>query len=93
MSLQIWVRCGDADDYNAFDGYDEVASYFAEMGVQKINIKKYGDFGAKAKGFTGRNYISLYWGDADAQVVKNLTTRERHLINSSLEYYTRPVAR
>ena len=31
--MKLWVRAGDDDNYNDFDGLQEVAAYLAEMGA------------------------------------------------------------
>ena len=83
--MKIWIRVGDADDYNSFDGYDEVAQHLATFEVKKINVKRYGQYGAKAENFKGNNYISLFWGDNnEPDPIKNLTDNERKQINRSI---------
>ena len=36
-------------------------------------VSKRGDYGVSVEPFTGYNYISLFWGDDDAQPMKKLT--------------------
>lgn len=74
----IWLRLGDADDYHAFDGLDDVAEALAESGVE--TIERLCLYGVRAPGFEGNNYISLYWGpdpgDGSAEASRELTDSE-----------------
>lgn len=74
----IWMRLGDADDYHAFDGLDDVANKLADCGVE--SVERHCRFGVSAPGFEGNNYISLYWGpdpgDGSAEATRELTDAE-----------------
>lgn len=76
---RLWVRTGDAGDYEDFDNpYDAGVAIsvhydsFDEM--PKITRRRYGV--SIDPFFTGYNYVSLFWGDADAQPVKDLTATD-----------------
>lgn len=74
----IWVRLGDADNYNRFDDVAEAAEYMALFGV--THVYRCRRSGVEAKGLTGLNYISLFFGDAAAQPTGELLDRDvRHL--------------
>lgn len=78
----VWVRLGDGDNYNRFDDVAEAAEYMALFGVRHVyRCRKYG---VEAKGLTGLNYISLFFGDAQAQPTADLTSREISAINREL---------
>lgn len=66
MSNKLLVRCGDADNYNEFDDFDDVAEYMTQMGVTHP-LHQYIAYGVTSSEFHGNNYISLYWGDKCAQ--------------------------
>ena len=74
----IWMRMGDADDYHAFDGLDELAKSLAEGGVE--TVERHCLYGVRAPDFEGNNYISLYWGpdpgDGSAEATRELTDSE-----------------
>jgi hypothetical protein len=72
---RLWIRMGDASDYESFDCVEDAGSSLMESG---INPKKAHavEKGMVAPGFTGRNYISLFWGDAKAQFIRELTPEE-----------------
>ncbi len=88
MIKQLWMRLGDVGDYEKVDdpysaGY-QVGSFLGEnrdlrdMGLEPtISWQPLGV--SVDPGFTGHKYISLFWGDEDAQPVgkPELTTSER----------------
>lgn len=75
--LTVWVRMGDSGDYEAFDTpYDagvDIAQYTSDR------KPRYTDMGIELADWTGLNYISLFWGDKDAQPVgdANLSESDR----------------
>jgi hypothetical protein len=79
----LWVRAGDADNYNAFDGFQEVADYLADMGATGP-LEWCNEYGVTSPEFRGNNYVSLFWGDADAQPIRSLTTAEHNEVNRLL---------
>ena len=60
--MKIWVRCGDADGYNAFDDLQEAAEYLYDMGV-RLPLDQLHGCGLTAAGFARQNYISCFYGD------------------------------
>ena len=72
----LWVRCGDMDDYNQHDTIDEAADYLKTCGVA-IPLRKCQRFGMADSGFfQGENYISIFWGDHDAQPLREINKKE-----------------
>jgi hypothetical protein len=80
---KLWVRVGDSDNYNPFDGLQEVADYLAEMGATDP-LEWCNDLGVSSPEFRGKNYISLFWGDGDAQPIRPLTPDEHKEIDRLL---------
>ena len=78
----IWVRLGDADTYNRFDDVAEAAEYMALCGIK--NVHRTQKYGVTAKGFTGLNYISLYFGDDEAQPTRDLSGKDVGVVNDCL---------
>lgn len=81
--MKIWMRMGDNDDYHDFDnsyeaGY-EVGSYLDTAGYKASDVKniRWQEHGLQVGGFTGMNYISLFWGDDDAQDAKPLSKADK----------------
>jgi hypothetical protein len=83
LNTQLWVRAGDGDNYNGFDGLQEVADYLGAMGATSP-LEWCNKYGVASPEFRGNNYISLFWGDDDAQPIRSLTTTEHHKINRLL---------
>ncbi len=76
----VWMRLGDNADYEKFDDLfaaGEQAGYHL-VGINKIpEIGRVNTYGvAIPPYFTGNNYVSLFWGDNDAQPVKAVTVNE-----------------
>jgi hypothetical protein len=71
----LWTRFGDHSDYNDHAELDNVAETLHELGVGQVT----GHSGRSlfAPGFEGANYISLFWGDGDAQIIRDTTWAER----------------
>lgn len=66
---QLWMRLGDVGDYEVVDSpYDagyRVGGFYEEV---EPEIKWTRRMGVEvAPGFTNYNYVSLFWGDDDAQ--------------------------
>lgn len=87
----IWMRLGDGGEYEAHDDLDSVADTLAEFRVREI--EPHCQYGVSASGFTGHNYISLYWGpnpgDDSAEASRDLTDEEIAGINKRLEKLAR----
>jgi hypothetical protein len=81
--MQLWVRAGDSDNYNGFDGLPKVADYLAEMGAT-TPVERRNKYGVTPPEYRGNNYISLFWGDDDAQPIRSLTIAEHNEVNRLL---------
>ncbi len=81
----VWARFGDVSDY-----FDFGTPYHAGEGVGMIladYLTRYpnGKFSYQyisagveiAPAFIGRNYVSLFWGDKNAQWIRDLSTEEK----------------
>jgi hypothetical protein len=82
----IWVRVGDAGEYEAFDGLDEAVDYLNELGVGQVDhwINGGPGVGIDTPNYHGYDFISLYHGDTDANLVSNLLPDERVLVEDAL---------
>jgi len=78
---RIWMRMGDQGEYEAFDSPwdagNEIGMFYAEHD-QMPDVKKYGRYGVEVDpGFLGPyNYVSLFWGDDDAQPTNDTTSND-----------------
>jgi len=79
---KVWMRVGDNDDYHDFDSMFSAGSELGVLldaassdGLTKMpTIRKSHKHGIDVEpSFTNYNYISLFWGDDDAQPLKDLT--------------------
>lgn len=83
MAEHVWIRLGDVADYEKFDSPRSAGIDVGErIGIGKPEPLA---FHYRAAGvaippaFVGDNYISLFWGDEDAQWIRDLTNIEnRH---------------
>ncbi len=81
---RLWLRLGDNASYEHF-GCDisALAGMMAEFRI--AHVERCGRYGVSAPGFENCNYISLYWGDKDAEAVRDLTDNELAKLNKELE--------
>ena len=77
----VWIRLGDVSEYEKFDSpYDAGIHVGGRIGLGKPEPLA---FHYRAAGvamppaFVGNNYISLFWGDEDAQWIRDLTNIEK----------------
>jgi hypothetical protein len=89
---QVWVRCGDQDDYHGFDDLNGVAEYLAQMGT-KANLNFCNPLGVVDRGdYQGNNYVSIYYGGVDrGNVGPGLTVEELAWLNERLRCELRQV--
>jgi hypothetical protein len=78
----LWMRLGDAGEYEAFSDLADAADMLSELSegqaFEPQDIRWHGDgMGLSLPGFEGQNYISLFWGDADAQPTRGLSNDEQ----------------
>jgi hypothetical protein len=71
----IWTRIGDMSGYESFDTVEEAADNLRNPTVGEVFGFTRG--GICTQHFQGRNYISLFHGDNDANFERELTTAER----------------
>ncbi len=84
MSRILWIRLGDADGYEEFgDDLSAVVDALKSAGVSAKFTGVRG--GISASGFEGRNYISMYWGDSDANHIRDLNKTELSQIRKGLK--------
>ena len=70
--LKVWTRLGDQGDYEDYDTpYDagiKIGEVYSILEPFEDEVKpRYRGKGYELPGFEGNNYISLFWGDYDAQ--------------------------
>ncbi len=71
----LWMRLGDSAEYQQFgDDIDAVIDVLREANIGSDIRKVHG--GIATENYSCWNYISLYWGDKDSDLVKVLSDRE-----------------
>ena len=79
---KVWMRQGDNADYRDFESmYDagsELGGYYGAISstpeVEMPEISRHGKYGIfSIPGYENYNYISLFWGDDDAQPLSGVT--------------------
>lgn len=80
---RVWMRMGDSDEYHYYDspfdaGYD-LGGHLSETGTEEFKASdiSWRNMGLEVDGFTGYNYVSLFWGDDDAQNPRELSSRDK----------------
>jgi len=79
----LWIRVGDAGEYEKFDDLDAAIEYLNELCVGKIT--DWIQDGFETVNFHGRDYISCYWGVANAHQIPDLDDSEKEHIENGLE--------
>lgn len=60
----LWIRVGDAGEYEQFDDLDDAIEYLNELCVGKIIDWVQGGF--ETQNYHGQDYISIFYGDSEA---------------------------
>ena len=77
MSEQLWLRVGDAGDYEDFgDDLDALLDYLIDAGP---------GVGFATPNYHGYDFISLFWGDAHADLLRPLDNTERAAVEAGLQ--------
>jgi len=85
---RLWVRVGDAGEYESF-GEDLLAlcEYLNDCRAGRITgwVDHGAGVGIETANYWGNDFISLFWGDANANLLRPLTRGERAVVEASLE--------
>lgn len=74
--IGIWTRIGDLGEYEFFgNDLDALAERLAEERAGAVVAWRRG--GLETDNYRGNNYASLYYGDADANFVRDVSMHER----------------
>ena len=88
MSEQLWLRVGDAGDYENFgDDFDALLEYLNELHVGSVTgwIDGGPGVGFATPNYHGYDFVSLFWGDAQADLVRPLDDAERTAVAAGLQ--------
>ena len=81
---RLWVRVGDGGEYEQHgQDLDAVIDVLFEAGVRGDDLQwAHGCLATEV--YAGQNYISLFWGDANSNIVKGLTKVQQAEIKRKL---------
>jgi len=80
--LYVWLRIGDAGEYDQFDALHDVLGFLYHWNIGQELRWVRGGFQTELH--AGWDYISLYWGDAAANLVRSLSEEEREEVENSI---------
>jgi hypothetical protein len=85
--LLVWVRVGDAGEYESFDSLDDALDYLNELKAGEVTGWVAGGVGVgiETVNYHGYDFISLFWGDDDANLTAHLDANERLDVEAGLE--------
>ena len=87
---KLWIRMGDNDDYNEesspYDAGVQVSSLIWDENKPEASDIVWRDrYGVDVHPvFSDCNYISLFWGDDDAQPIRQLSKEEKAAFTQGL---------
>lgn len=80
----LWMRLGDNAEYETQENIDEIAAILLEYGI--IEVFRCNNYGITDKEiFANHNYISLFYGDIEAQPTRPLSDEELAALNKALQ--------
>ncbi len=84
-NLTLWMRLGDAGDYESFgDDLDAAIGALQEAGSGPVLGRA--SSGIITERYRGNNYISLYWGDETGEdMLRPLSDEEYEYIKDEVE--------
>lgn len=87
MSKYIWVRVGDTGEYESFDSLNDALDYLNELSAGQVTRWVDGGMGVgiETVNYHGYDFISLFWGDDDADLTAHLNDAERAEVEAGLE--------
>ena len=72
--LLIWVRIGDMGEYESFDSLDDALDYLNELKAGEVTGWVEGGMGVgiETVNYHGYDFVSIFWGDDDANLTAHL---------------------
>jgi len=85
--LVLWVRVGDAGDYQCVDSLDDAIDYLNELKAGRVTGWVEGGIGVgiETVNYHGYDFISLFWGDFGANLTAPLDADDCMEVEEGLE--------
>jgi hypothetical protein len=85
--LLIWVRVGDCGEYESFDGLEDAIDCMNELKAGQVTGWVEGGIGVgiETVNYHGYDFISIFWGDENADLTAHLDSDERMEVEEGLE--------
>ena len=85
--LLVWVRIGDMGEYESFDSLDDALDYLNELSAGQVTGWVEGGMGVgiETVNYHGYDFVSLFWGDDDANLTAHLDADERMDVEEGLK--------
>jgi len=83
----VWARVGDAGEYESFASLDVALDYLNELKAGQVTGWIDGGMGVgiETVNYHGYDFISLFWGDSDANLTAPLDADERIGVEEGLK--------
>jgi len=82
MEALLWIRVGDAGEYEEFNDLDAAIDYLNELRVGKVTTWR--EAGFSTANYRGQDYISIYWGGYDADYWTDLDDSDKASVEIGL---------
>ena len=81
-----WIRCGDQGDYQPLDNLDAVIDTLNEWQAGEVTGWQDGSMGVGVitTRDDGYDFVSLFWGDDKANLIRCLDDEERATVEAGL---------
>ena len=81
--MWVWIRVGDAGDYEPFDTLADAIDWLNELRVGQIDHFRYGGF--DTVNYWGEDDVSCFWGNESAELVRGLDAIEQAALEHELD--------
>ena len=85
--MPLFVRFGDAGDYESFAGIGEFLESLSVNGIC-TPLEPHNSLGVQTADYQGNNYISLYFGADVETPIRGLTEEELAFVNRQIGNHT-----
>ena len=86
MRRLLWMRIGDVDSYEPFHNVYDAAEWLLNMNAGAFSswVNDTRGVGLETANYSHYDFISLYWGDKDADFSSELSSEEKEVVEQAL---------